>query len=178
MIPKNQLMATFFSLNKGMSDDQTHKDQEMNVDTLLDQLKTIPMLGKKIEEQTDEVTKDNLEEFVVKYAGRLIKNASESVDYVKDIVQSAPTPDDVLALAELVKSTSSALDILNKIIINDKKIDASIKIKNIDVESRKEELDTKVNAALTITRDEMLKKLLADSKVIDATIVEDDKPII
>ena len=64
MIPKNQLMATFFSLNKGMSDDQTHKDQEMNVDTLLDQLKTIPMLGKKIEEQTDEVTKDNLEEFV------------------------------------------------------------------------------------------------------------------
>jgi hypothetical protein len=166
-------MTRKMSLNTVMNDDQTNKDENLNVDSLLDQLKTIPMLGQKIEEQSDEITKNNLEDFVMKYAGKLIKNASESVDYVKEIVQSAPTPDDVLALAELVKSTSSALDILNKIIINDKKMDTSIKIKTMDVESRKEELETKVDAAFALTRDEMLKRLIADSKIIEANVIDD-----
>jgi hypothetical protein len=151
-----------------MSDD-TELDDTVN--SILDQLKTVPTVAKKVNElPSSDLSKENLEKFVVQYASRLVENATESVEYIKDNVQAAPTADDVISLAELIKSTSGALEILNKIIINKEKLQNSVKIKEMDVASKREELEVKTTTALIASRDEIMKELInKSSKIIDIT---------
>lgn len=152
--------------------DDTELDNTVN--SILDQLKTVPVVAKKVNEiQVNDISKENLEKFVVQYASRLVENATESVEYIKDNVQAAPTADDVISLAELIKSTSGALEILNKIVINKDKLQNSVKIKQMDVDSKREELEVKTTTTLIASRDEILKQLMNKaSKVIDVTPID------
>jgi hypothetical protein len=152
-----------------MSDEQdTQQNLDNTVDSILSQLKNTPTILKKVNKaSTDEITKENLENFVIQYTSRLIENATESVEYIKDNVQAAPTAEDVISLAELIKSTSGALEVLNKIVNTNKKSDTTIKVKQLDVDSKREELDTKVNLSLTASREEMMKQLFNKAKTIE-----------
>jgi hypothetical protein len=149
------------------------EDNELDdtVNSILNQLKTVPTVSKKVNEVSDEVTKENLEKFVIQYTSRLVENATESVEYIKDNVQAAPTAEDVISLAELIKSTSGAIEILNKIVINKEKLKNSVKIKEMDIASKREELEVKATTTLIASRDEILKQLMNKSTVIDAQIV-------
>jgi len=150
-----------------MSDDSELND---TVNSILDQLKTVPVIAKKVNQMQSDLTKEHLEKFVIQYASRLVENATESVEYIKDNVQAAPTADDVISLAELIKSTSGALEILNKIVINKDKLQNSVKIKEMDVASKREELEVKTTTALIASRDEILKELMNKSaKIINIT---------
>lgn len=153
-----------------MSDD-TELDDTVN--SILDQLKTVPTVSKKINNiPSSDLSKENLQNFVVQYASRLVENATESVEYIKDNVQAAPTADDVISLAELIKSTSGALEILNKIVINKEKLENSVKIKQMDVDSKREELEVKTTTTLIASRDEILKQLMNKAKVIEVTAID------
>lgn len=151
-----------------MSDDST---VDNTVNSILNQLKDVPKVVKAIQKvESDELTKEKLESFLLQHTSRLIENATESVEYIKDNVQSAPTPEDVTALAELIRSASTSIDILNKLLINKSKNDTSVKIKEMDIKNKKEELDTKVNLTLTATREEMMKRLMNDANIIDVKV--------
>jgi hypothetical protein len=153
-----------------MSDD-TQLDS--TVDSILDQLKDTTLLSKKVDKlPSNDINKENLENFVIQYASRLIVDATESVEYIKDNVQAAPTADDVVSLAELIKSTSSALEVLNKIVVNNKKADTSLTIKKMDVESKKEELDIKMTTSLIASREEIMNQLFKKAKTIEATVID------
>jgi hypothetical protein len=153
-----------------MSDD-TQLDS--TVDSILTQLKDTTLLTKKVEKLPDtDINKENLENFVIQYASRLIVDATESVEYIKDNVQAAPTAEDVVSLAELIKSTSSALEVLNKIVVNNKKADTSLTIKKMDVESKREELDVKMNNNLIASREEIMNQLFKKAKTIEATVID------
>ena len=153
-----------------MSDD-TELDDTVN--SILDQLKTVPVVAKKVNNMhSSDLNKESLEKFVVQYASRLVENATESVEYIKDNVQAAPTADDVISLAELIKSTSGALEILNKIVINKDKLQNSLKIKEMDVASKREEIEVKATTSLIASRDEIMKQLMNKSKVIDIIPVD------
>ena len=154
-----------------MSDDS---ELDTTVNSILDQLKEVPTISKKIDKISNNTNKEALENFVIEYASRLIENATESVEYIKDNVQAAPTPDDVLSFAELIKSTSSAIEILNKIVINNKKIDNAVTIKKMDIESKREELDIKTNTLLVASREEIMKQLFSKAKTIEAEIISND----
>jgi hypothetical protein len=146
-----------------------NNDLDDTVNSILDQLKTVPVVAKKVNQMQSDLTKENLEKFVIQYASRLVENATESVEYIKDNVQAAPTADDVISLAELIKSTSGAIEILNKIVINKEKLQNSVRIKEMDVASKREELEVKVSTTLLASRDEILKQLINKSNVIDIT---------
>ena len=149
-----------------MSDD-TELDDTVN--SLLNQLKSVPTVAKKTHDPSNsDYTSENLEKFVIQYASRLVENAMESVEYIKDNVQAAPTAEDVISLSELIKSTSSSIEILNKIVINKEKLKNSVKIKQMDIENKREELEVKTTTFLA-TREEVLKQLINKSKVIDIT---------
>ena len=153
-----------------MSDD-TQLDS--TVDSILTQLKDTTLLTKKVEKLPDtDINKENLENFVIQYASRLIVDATESVEYIKDNVQAAPTAEDVVSLAELIKSTSSALEVLNKIVVNNKKADTSLTIKKMDVESKREELDVKMSSNLIASREEIMNQLFKKAKTIEATVID------
>jgi hypothetical protein len=156
-----------------MSDNQDTNNLDNTVDSILSQIKNTPTLLKKVNQmQKEDINKENLENFVIQYTSRLIENATESVEYIKDNVQAAPTADDVISLAELIKSTSGALEVLNKIVNTNKKSDTSIKIKQMDVDSKREELDTKVNLAITASRDEIMKQLFNKAKIVEIENVD------
>jgi hypothetical protein len=157
------------------TNDVDDQNVESTVDSILDQLKNSNALMKKTQSDLSEVvSKEDLEQFIINHSSKIIKMSTQSLDYVKDIVESAPTPDDISAMAELVKSTSIALDLLNKIVINDKKLDNAVKIKEMDIQSKKEELDAKVGATLLLNREEIMKQLLETSKVIpvDSEVID------
>lgn len=152
-----------------MSDDQ---NLDNTVNSILNQLKTVPVISKKIEKIPTELSKEDLENFIIQYTSRLIQNATESVEMIKDNVQAAPTSEDAISLAELIKSTSGAIDILNKMIINKDKIKTSVKIKEMEIQNKKEELDTKVGLVIA-SREEMMKQLMNNSKVIEIEKIND-----
>jgi phosphate uptake regulator len=148
-----------------MSDDAELDD---TVNSLLNQLKTVPTVAKKAKEaSSDNISRESLEKFVVQYASRLVENATESVEYIKDNVQAAPTAEDVVSLSELIKSTAGAIEILNKIVINKEKLENSVKIKEMEINNKREELEVKTNVFLA-SREDVLKQLINKSTVIDA----------
>lgn len=148
-----------------MSDDAELDD---TVNSLLNQLKSVPTVAKKAKEvSSDSVSKESLEKFVIQYASRLVENATESVEYIKDNVQAAPTSEDVISLSELIKSTASAIEILNKIVINKEKLQNSVKIKEMDINSKREELEVKTNVFLA-SREDIMKQLMNKTNIIDA----------
>ena len=148
-----------------MSDDAELDD---TVNSLLNQLKSVPTVAKKAKEiSSDSVSRESLEKFVIQYATRLVENATESVEYIKDNVQAAPTSEDVISLSELIKSTAGAIEILNKMAINKEKLENSVKIKEMDISSKREELEVKTNVFLA-SREDIMKQLMNKTNIIDA----------
>lgn len=149
------------------------EDKSDSVDSIIQQLRAVPTAMNHIQDQSDELTKDNLEEFIIKHTGKLVKQASESVALVKDYVETAPNAEDVTALAELIKATSSAVESLNRILITDKKNQTSLKIQEMNIKSRQEQFDTALGAKLMLTREELMKQLLAPQPKTIEIQVED-----
>jgi len=89
------------------------------VNDLLSQLQNIPRES-KADEDNLELTPENVEEFLLKYSGRLIKDSVESVENLKDFIDSAPDADHSEALASLIRSATSSIDILQRIMTSRK----------------------------------------------------------
>jgi alkyl sulfatase BDS1-like metallo-beta-lactamase superfamily hydrolase len=90
------------------------------------------------------------------------------VEEVKQFITSAPDSKDVDALSKLVGASASAIESLNKILLQDKANEAKIQVKQMDIESKKE-LQDKNNdrLGLTINRETLLKQLIDDAKIIE-----------
>ena len=75
---------------------------------LIDQLKNADQIIKKPEKVQEEfnLSKENLEEFILNNAGKLIQQSVEMVSDVKQYVETAPEHRDVTSLAELIKTSS------------------------------------------------------------------------
>jgi hypothetical protein len=145
------------------------------VGSLIDQLQGTNQRAEKIKTERNPLKKEDLEKFVIERGGELIEDALEMVATVKDFIISAPNAEDVDALAGLINATSAAMDTLNKINIADKKTDTSVKLKTMDIESKKELLQADNTQRVLATREEILKMLVDKSKPIEAEIIENKK---
>ena len=92
-----------------------------DVGTLLDQLKENNQLVKSARKNDFKLDKADLEQFILNNTGRLIEDSMETIATIKQYVVSAPEPDDVHSLAELYKASTSAIEALNKILIQQQK---------------------------------------------------------
>ena len=107
----------------------------------------------------------------MQYSGKLIKGSVDYVEDVKQFITSAPDAKDVDALSKLIGASASAIESLNKILLQDKANEAKIQVKEMDIQSKKELQDhSNERVGLTINREELLKQLLDDAKVIDADV--------
>jgi len=145
------------------------------VGSLIDQLQDTNQRAEKIKTERNPLKKEDLEKFVIERGGELIEDALEMVATVKDFIISAPNAEDVDALAGLINATSAAMDTLNKINIADKKTDTSVKLKTMDIESKKELLQADNTQRVLATREEILKMLVDKSKPIEAEIIENKR---
>ena len=143
-------------------------DVDIVVDDLLARLKGVTAASKEIQKDEFSLEKEELEKFLLNYSGKLIKGTVDYVEEVKQFITSAPDSKDVDALSKLVGASASAIESLNKILLQDKANEAKIQVKQMDIESKKELQDnSNERLGLSINREELLKQLVMDAKIIE-----------
>ena len=153
---------------------------DINPDDLISQLKSLPTDSKMLQRavtEHPELSKEDVEEFVINKSSKLIQDSLELIDNMKEVVHHMPEAENISSLAELVKASSGAIETLNKIVIQDKKTNTTITSKKMDIESRKELQTSDQSHALTLSREEIMARLINDKSIIDinAEVVKPDK---
>jgi hypothetical protein len=152
--------------------------EELNemVGDLLSQLNDANKKAEVVAKESNPLTKENMEKFVIEKAGKLVEESIDVVTNVKEYISSAPESKDVGSLADLIAATATAIETLNKIIVTDKRNDTTIKAKEMDIASRKELKETDNTTKLLATREQVFKMLLdstnQSAKIIDAEIID------
>tara|TARA_Y100000310_G_C20067217_1_gene527680 strand:- start:73 stop:537 length:465 start_codon:yes stop_codon:yes gene_type:complete len=146
-----------------------------DVKTLVDQLKDNNQLAKKATKQSTELglPKEELETFILDNSAKLIRDSLDTLGAVKDYVMASPDAESVHSLAELYKASSTALDTLNKILIQNKRVEGQVAVKVMDIEAKKQLSQGTEQAKITFTRDEIFEKLFKKAEVIDITQQEE-----
>lgn len=148
-------------------DDQT----DDAVDDLISQLQGNVQVARDIETKEEfKLNKDELEDFLLQHSGKLIKGSVDFVDDVKQFITSAPDAKDLEAFSKLVGASAAAIESLNKILMSNKKIEATEKLKIMDIESKKQLQDSDNQAKLLLNREDLMKQLLDKADIIDAEV--------
>jgi|TARA_R100000084_G_C4652159_1_gene150469 hypothetical protein len=144
------------------------------VGDLIDQLKNADQYIKKPEKAEEEfdLDKEDLEKFILNNAGKLIKQSVEIVGDVKQYVETAPEHREVVSLAELIKASSSAIESLSKVLVQDKRDKTQKDVKKLDIQGKKELLQGEVNAKLMLSRDDIMNELMKDVKKAEEDIID------
>lgn len=147
------------------------QDEDDIVDDLLGQLKDNSSFNNKALNSNEnfELDKEQLEAFILNTSGRLVKDSLDMIDIVKERVAGAAEPDDVASLSELFKASTSTIETLNKILLQEKKALTTLTVKKMDIDSKKELADNEAKSNMTASREEMMELLIKDSKLIDVT---------
>jgi hypothetical protein len=151
-----------------MDDDMTD-----SIDDLLSELQSSTQVGRDIEKQDDfKLEKENLENFLLQYSGKLIKGSVDYVEEVKQFITSAPDAKDVESLSKLVGAAAAAIETLNKIHISDQKAKSTKELKVMDIESKKALQQQDTETKLLLNREELMKQLIGDAQIIDADVTD------
>ena len=147
------------------------QDDDEIIDDLLGQLKDNSSFNNKALKSNEdfEMDKEQLEAFILNTSGRLVKDSLDMIDIVKERVAGAAEPDDVASLSELFKASTSTIETLNKILLQEKKALTTLTVKKMDIDSKKELADNEAKSNMTASREEMMELLIKDSKLIDVT---------
>jgi len=149
-------------------------DENINemVGNMLDQLQANNREVRAVTREPDPIKKEELEEFIIQKSGKLINNTLEMVDTVRDYIISAPESKDVASLAELINAATNAIETLNKIVLSTNKNTTAVKIKEMDIASKKELQETQSDNKLQLTREEIFRALINNAKPVEAELIE------
>lgn len=150
---------------------------EVNVDSAVnDLLEQLQQKGTTASQSVgkQELSKEEMEKFLLAYSSQLIKGSVEFVEDLKQYITSSPTPEDVTAMATLISSSAAAIETLNKVMLANKNNEAKFKLKQMDIDSKKELQQNDIKGKLLMNREELLANLLNDSKIINVEVTEKD----
>ena len=141
---------------------------------LISQLKTVPKASRALAQQSEKfnISKDEVEDFIIQKSSKLIQDSLELIDNMKEVVHHMPEAENVSSLAELIKASTGAIETLNKLVVQDKKSNTTIKAKQLDIDSKKQLQNADQQHALMLSREEVLDRLLKNANVIDVDKVE------
>ena len=130
-----------------------------DIGDLVDQLKNAEKYLKKPEKAEEEFNLDpeELEKFILNNAGKLVKKSIDMVDEVKQYVETAPESRDVSSLSELINASSSAIETLSKILVQNKKDKTQKEVKQMDIDGKKQLMQGEFNAKVMLSRDDVMK---------------------
>jgi hypothetical protein len=137
-------------------------------DSLQKSFQTIKEADKERKASDDELKKEDLEDFILKYSGRLVKGGVELVEDLKTTFSQSLDPREIESLAETLKGVTGALNILKDLQVSKEKSKTSKELKTMEIEAKKDREENKEIKGLKIGRDELFKRLLNDANVIDA----------
>lgn len=154
------------------SNDDTDKDESIEsiANDIVSQLKNTLATGKQTSEsELQLIDKNQIDQFIVDKTSSLIDQTMYVVNNLKDYVAvGGADSKEVLAFAEVVKATSSALEALNKIHATAEKSKTAIQLKTMDIQARKEIASQDNTTKLLLGREELMKQLIQNSeKIVD-----------
>ena len=138
---------------------------------LKEQVSTIQKTNNSYSSETNVLKKENLEKFLLEKTGELVSEGLEAIKDLKNIFVSNPNAEEIDALANAFKAVSSGLSVLKDIQISNSKIENNKELKEMEIKAKKELKELKKEddtQKLMFTRDEVFKKLLEKSDVVDA----------
>lgn len=135
------------------------------VDNILNQLKSLPT-SRPVVQTSDSLPPEQLEQFVIDKTAELVNKSMEILDEYRDFLTATPGEESAIAMANIINASTGAIEALNKIAINNKKITNAVKIKTMEIEARKE-----------IAKDDNTTKLLMSRQDLMKMIKEVDKPL-
>ena len=141
---------------------------EDDVDDLVSQLKDNNTAFNKVKKERTDVTPENLEEFIMKSSGALVQDSLEMISNIKEFTNLAPDARETESLAELVKASSTAIETLNRILLQNKKSDTQIKVKEMDVNVKKGIAMAEQGTKIMLSREEVMRELIKDAEVIES----------
>ena len=146
------------------------------VNSLVQQLKDSALITNSVycSGSINELKEENLEQYILNNTSELINQSMDMIRSIKDYAIASNDPEQISALADLVNASTGSIESLNKIALQNKKIKASIKLKEMDIEIKKEISNNATQShilGLVCTREEIFKKILSEAKVIDATVI-------
>lgn len=146
-------------------------DDEEIINDLLGQLKQNSSFNNKAMKNHEhfDLPKEELEKFILNTSGRLVKDSLDMIEVVKERVASAAEPEDVASLSELFKASTSTIEALNKVLLQDKKTMTTLTVKQMDIDSKKELAENETKSRMLASREEMMEQLIKDAKLIDVT---------
>ena len=154
-------------------------DTQDAVNNILNQLKGFDAKKETQITTTEPVTSDNLEKFVIDKASDLINKSLNMVDEFQSVLGASPSEESAEAMANLINAASSAIETLNKVLNSNKRAQTSIKIKEMDVESRNKINERDNVTRLMMTRSEVMKILQETSKEVNQEkIIEAETTIV
>lgn len=144
------------------------------INSLLEQLKANNKATKEVEKNNEQfnLDKEDLEQFVLNSSGKLIQDSVSMINNMKEYITAGGSPDDIHAFSELFKASTQAMEILNKILIQNKRGETTKEVKQMDIDS-KQLMNTQNVQATLISRDDVLKQLMDDAKIIDAEVTDE-----
>lgn len=140
---------------------------------LTDKLKqSVGVISAKVKENKMNHS-DDLEDFILRNSKELVEVGIDAIHEIKQTVMLNPQSDEVESLAEIFKGVSTAMNILKDIQITKMKINTTKEIKEMDIQSKKQQLEEISDApvGMRMTRDEIFKLLKDNGDIVDAEVV-------
>lgn len=142
------------------------------VKDLVQQLKEFPKQTNEIikkQREENNINTENAEEFIITTSSKLIQDSLNMIQDIKDMVYHEPNAENVVALADLIKASTGAIDALSKVINQNKKSKTQIDIKAMDIKSKEILQNNDQEHSLKLSRGELLKQLLNSKEIIDVS---------
>ncbi len=153
-----------------MDHDEDDDFLDAEVDDIISQIKNQSKIVNQLPKDKPDLKKEDLEEFVITNAGKVVNHSLEMVENLKLEVLAGADSKLIESVSELVKATTSAIDALSKLKISEDKIKAQKEITQMNIQAKiiREEEENNT-PKLTFTRNDILKMLerKEESPVVD-----------
>lgn len=119
---------------------------------------------------------EQISEFILQKTSELVNGGLYAVNKMQADLNQAMGAEEVEAMAELVSATTRALDVLNKIYIQNKKDKSSKELKQMDIDHKKQLDGPKKQMNVIIATQDQIVKALNNEKV--KTLMDQNEPSI
>lgn len=135
-------------------------DLDNEVDSIIDQLKNQNNSLRKVEKEYPNLKPEDVDDFIIKYASRMIVDASETLTEQMEIVKAGGTPQDVEAAAAFLNAFNSTVEILQKRKIADNKNKTQKEVTQMNIEAKQISDENKNDTPKALmSREELLRFL-------------------
>jgi hypothetical protein len=139
---------------------------------LKEEVDCISQKNKEYNNEKDYLKKEDLEKFLLEKTGFLVEEGLDVIRELKGVFVNNPDAEEIDALSNAFKAVGSALSVLKDIQVSNSKLESNKEIKIMEIQAKKELSEQKSKndvdeEKVYLTRDEIFKKLLEKTEVID-----------